>query len=64
MYLCFNRNRLAEVVLTSIHNLCFIAKIRKIMFTPCKPQFHFLKVGFKGGCEIHGHTSMMNIHFY
>ena len=31
------------------HNLCFRAEIRKIMNTPCKPQFYYIKVGFKGG---------------
>ena len=26
----------------------FWAEIRKIMYTPCKPQFYYIKVGFKG----------------
>ena len=26
----------------------FWAVIRKIMYTPCKPQFYYIKVGFKG----------------
>ena len=30
------------------HNLWFWAEIRKIMYTPCKPQFYYIKVGFKG----------------
>ena len=59
--------------LTSTHNLCVFAKIRKKMYTPvnpsftneypqsmccyqykknnvypCKPQFYYIKVGFKG----------------
>ena len=31
----------------STHNLCFEAKIRKIVY-PCKPQFYYIKVGCKG----------------
>ena len=26
----------------------FLAKIRKIMYTSVKPQFYYIKVGFKG----------------
>ena len=33
--------------LTSTHNLCFGAKIRKKKY-PCIPQFCDIKVGFKG----------------
>ena len=33
-----------EAVLTSTHNLCFRAKIRKNVY-PCKPQFCNIKVG-------------------
>ena len=40
-------NRLSEPVLTSTHNLCFRAKIRKNVY-PCKPQFYYIKVGCKG----------------
>ena len=40
-------NRLSEAVLTSTHNLCFGAKIRKKVY-PCKPQFYYIKVGCKG----------------
>ena len=39
--------RLSEAVLTSTHNLCFGAKIRKNVY-PCKPQFYYIKVGCKG----------------
>ena len=39
--------RTSEAVLTSTHNLCFGAKIRKIDI-PCIPQFFYIKVGFKG----------------
>ena len=39
----------AEAVLTSTHHLCFGAKIRKIgLVYPWKPQFYYIKVGFKG----------------
>ena len=34
-------------VLTSTHNLCFSAEIRKIMHTPITPSFTISKVGFK-----------------
>ena len=37
-----------EAVLTSTHNLCFRAKIRKIMYTPVNPSFTTLKWGVKG----------------
>ena len=37
-----------EAVLTSTHNLCFGAKIRKIGIHRCIPQFCYIKVGFKG----------------
>ena len=36
-----------QALLTSTHNLCFRAKIRKNVH-PCKPQFYYIKVGFKG----------------
>ena len=38
----------SEAVLTSTHNLCFGAKIRKKNVYPCKPQFYYIKVGCKG----------------
>ena len=38
---------MSEAVLTSTHNLCFEAKIRKNIY-PCKPQFYYIKVGCKG----------------
>ena len=37
-----------EAVLTSIHNLCFWAEIKKNDVYPCKPQIYCIKVGFKG----------------
>ena len=36
-----------EAVLTSTHNRCFRAKIRKNVY-PYKPQFYCIKVGCKG----------------
>ena len=30
------------------HNLCFRAKIKKTNVCPYKPQFYYIKVGFKG----------------
>ena len=33
--------------LTSTHNLCFRAKIRKNVY-PCTPQFYYIEVGCKG----------------
>ena len=41
------KNRLAEAVLTSSHNVCFWAEIRKNVY-PFKPQFYYIKVGFNG----------------
>ena len=37
----------SEAVLTSIHDLCFRAKIRENVY-PCKPQFYYIKVGCTG----------------
>ena len=36
-----------EAALTSTHNLCFRAKIRKNVY-PYKPPFYYIKVGCKG----------------
>ena len=36
-----------EVVLMSTHNL-FLSRNKKIRYIPCKPQFYYIKVGFKG----------------
>ena len=44
---CLVFNPLGEAVLTSTHNLCFGAKIRKKRYTPANPSF-YIKVGFKG----------------
>ena len=38
----------AVLVLTSTHNLCFWAEVRKTMYTPVNPQFYRIKVGFTG----------------
>ena len=40
-----------QAVLTSTHNLCFRAKIRKIgipLYTPAYPSFCYIKVEFNG----------------
>ena len=48
IFLIFAQNiDCGEAVLTSTHNLCFRAKIRKIDI-PLIPQFCYIKVGFKG----------------
>ena len=39
-------NHLTEAVLTSTNNLCSWAEIIKKVY-PCKPQFYYIKVGFK-----------------
>ena len=39
---------LEQAVLTSTHNLCFRANIRRKNEYPCKPQFYYIKVGCKG----------------
>ena len=43
-----SKNRLDEAVLTSTHNLCFGAKIRKIAITLQTPVFLY-KSGVRGG---------------
>ena len=45
------KNRLGEAVLTRTQNLCLKAKV---------PQFHYLKVGYKG-YVLHGHVFLMMI---
>ena len=52
------RNRLSEAVLTSTHNLCFRAKIRKNVY-PDKLQFYYTKVGCKG-YSLHGLVFVMD----
>ena len=37
-----------RAVLTSTHNLCFWAEIRKLMYTPVNPSFTVLKWGLRG----------------
>ena len=39
-------NRPHSAVLMSTHNICFGAKIRKIV-CPCRPNFYYIKVGYK-----------------
>ena len=43
----YTLERLTEAVLTSTHNLCLGAKLRKIV-CPCIPQFFYIKVGYEG----------------
>ena len=50
---------LSETVLRSTHNLCFRAKIRKNNVYPCKPQFYYIKVGFKG-CRGQNYIGMLS----
>ena len=40
-------NRLTEAILTSTQNLCFGQKYEKNNVYSCKPQFYYIKVGFK-----------------
>ena len=35
-------------VLTSTHNPCFLSRNKENNVYPCKPQFYYVKVGFKG----------------
>ena len=42
------RTASVEAVLTSTHDLCFRAKIKKKMYTRANPSFTILKVGCKG----------------
>ena len=44
LYFC-SKHRLR--VLVSTHNLCFWAEIKNNVY-PCKPQFYYIKVEFKG----------------
>ena len=46
-----------EMVLTSTHNLCFRAKVRRNVY-PCKPHFYSIKAGCKG-CTLHRLVRMM-----
>ena len=41
-----HKNRLEEAVLTGTYNLCFLAKEENNVY-PCKPQFYYIKMGFK-----------------
>ena len=52
------QNRLSEAILTSTHNLCFRAKLRKILYIPVNPSFTILKWGVRG-CSLHGLVIVM-----
>ena len=43
----FVQNIICGYTTVSTHNLCFRTKLRKIC-TPVKPQFKYIKVGYKG----------------
>ena len=47
-----------EPPLTSTHNLCFEAKIRKKCIPLLKPKFYYIKVGCKGS-SLHGLVFVM-----
>ena len=47
-FLFLLKTLITEAVLTSTHDLCFGAKIRKKNVYRCKPQFYSMKVGCKG----------------
>ena len=51
-------NRLSEAVLTSTHNLCFLAEIRKIMYTPVNPSFTIQKWGLRRS-KLYKHVFVM-----
>ena len=60
-------NRLDEAVLTSTHNVCFRAKIRKIMYTPVNTQmyqFYYIKMWFKGVKIIEAFFRVVNIYTF
>ena len=42
-------NRLDEAVLTGTPQSMFLSRNKKNNVYPCKPQFYYIKVGFKGG---------------
>ena len=45
-------NRLGDAVLTSTHNLCFWAEIRKIMYTPVNPVLLYIYISGVEGVKI------------
>ena len=45
-YFCSKHRLWDEAVLTSTHNLC-LSRNKKNNVYPCKPQFYYIKVGFK-----------------
>ena len=48
LFFLFLLKTIGEVVLTSTHNLCFGAKIRKIGIPLHTPALLYIKVGYKG----------------
>ena len=49
-----DRGYILELPLTSTHNLCFRAKIRKKLYTPANPSFYYIKVWCKGDVNYMG----------
>ena len=47
IFIILAQNIYCGYTLTSTHDLCFRAKMRKNVY-PCKPQFFCIKVGCKG----------------
>ena len=61
---CGSNGRRIDAVLTGTHNLCFIAEIRKIMYTLANPIFFYIKVGFEGS-KLHRHVFRdMSVHTF
>ena len=52
----YSVNCLGEAVLKSTYNLCFLSKNKKTNVYPCKPQFYYIKLGFKGVKIIYVHV--------
>ena len=42
------------------HNLCFLAEIRNIMYTPVNPSFTIQKWGLRGS-KLYRHVFMMDV---
>ena len=45
------------------HNL-FLSRNKKNNVYPCKPQFYYIKVGFKGGSKLYRHVFVMKYKKY
>ena len=58
IFLIFAQN--GEAILTSTHNLCFGAKIRKIGIYPCVPPSSTIKKWGSRGYTFHGHVFLIS----